>query len=36
VIVNVWGPSQRVTRGRLPSLGRVVLRAAHEISVGLE
>jgi DNA-binding IclR family transcriptional regulator len=36
VIVNIWGPSQRVTRGRLPSLGRAVLRAAHEISVGLE
>jgi DNA-binding IclR family transcriptional regulator len=35
VIVNIWGPSQRVTRGRLPSLGRAVLRAAHEISVGL-
>jgi DNA-binding IclR family transcriptional regulator len=36
VIVNIWGPSQRVTRGRLPSLGRAVLRAAHEISLGLE
>jgi DNA-binding IclR family transcriptional regulator len=36
VIVNIWGPSQRVTRGRLPSLGRAVLRAAHEISAGLE
>jgi DNA-binding IclR family transcriptional regulator len=36
VIVNIWGPSQRVTRGRLPSLGRTALRIAHEISVGLE
>jgi hypothetical protein len=36
VIVNIWGPSQRVNRGRLPSLGRVALRVAHEISVSLE
>jgi DNA-binding IclR family transcriptional regulator len=36
VIVNIWGPSQRVTRGRLPALGRTVLRTAHEISAGLE
>lgn len=34
-IVNAWGPSQRVTRQRLPSLGRQALRAAHEISVDL-
>jgi DNA-binding IclR family transcriptional regulator len=36
VIVNIWGPSQRVNRGRLPSLGRVALGVAHEISVSLE
>jgi DNA-binding IclR family transcriptional regulator len=36
VIVNIWGPSQRVTRGRLPALGRTALRTAHEISVELE
>jgi DNA-binding IclR family transcriptional regulator len=36
VIVNIWGPSQRVTRGRLPALGRTALRTAHEITVGLE
>jgi DNA-binding IclR family transcriptional regulator len=36
VIVNIWGPSQRVNRGRLPSLGRAALRVAHEISVNLE
>jgi DNA-binding IclR family transcriptional regulator len=34
-VVNVWGPSQRLTRQRLPSLGRQALRAAHEISAGL-
>ncbi len=34
-VVNAWGPSQRVTRQRLPSLGRQALRAAHEISAGL-
>jgi DNA-binding IclR family transcriptional regulator len=34
-VVNVWGPSQRVTRRRLASLGRQALRAAHEISAGL-
>jgi DNA-binding IclR family transcriptional regulator len=33
VIVNVWGPSQRVTRDRLAPLGQMALRAAHEISV---
>jgi DNA-binding IclR family transcriptional regulator len=32
-IVNVWGPSIRVTRPRLPSLGRAALRAAHEMSL---
>ena len=35
VIVNVFGPSQRVTRRRLPSLGRTTLRIAHEISAVL-
>jgi DNA-binding IclR family transcriptional regulator len=32
-IVNVWGPSVRVTPTRLPSLGRAALRAAHEMSL---
>ena len=32
-IVNVWGPSLRVTRTRLPALGRAALRAAHEMSL---
>ena len=32
-IVNVWGPSLRVTRPRLPALGRAALRAAHEMSL---
>jgi len=32
-IVNVWGPSVRVTQSRLPSLGRAALRAAHEMSL---
>jgi DNA-binding IclR family transcriptional regulator len=32
-IVNVWGPSLRVTRTRLPTLGRAALRAAHEMSL---
>jgi DNA-binding IclR family transcriptional regulator len=36
VIVNIWGPSQRVTRSRLPALGRAALRTAHEITLGLE
>jgi DNA-binding IclR family transcriptional regulator len=36
VIVNIWGPTQRVTRGRLPSLGKAALRTAHEITMGLE
>jgi DNA-binding IclR family transcriptional regulator len=34
-VVNVWGPSQRVTRERLLALGRQALRAAHEIAAGL-
>jgi len=36
VILNVWGPSQRITRQRLPGLGRDALRAVHEMSVRLE
>jgi DNA-binding IclR family transcriptional regulator len=32
-VMNVWGPSVRVTRTRLPSLGRAALRAAHEMSL---
>jgi DNA-binding IclR family transcriptional regulator len=32
-VLNVWGPSLRVTRTRLPSLGRATLRAAHEMSL---
>ena len=36
VILNVWGPSQRVTRQRLPTLGREALRAVHEMSAMLE
>ena len=35
VIVNIWGPSPRVTQKRLPALGRMALRAAHEISLVL-
>ena len=35
VIVNIWGPSQRVTQKRLPVLGRMALRAAHEVSLVL-
>jgi DNA-binding IclR family transcriptional regulator len=35
VIINIFGPSQRVTRRRLPALGRVALRAAHEMSAVL-
>jgi DNA-binding IclR family transcriptional regulator len=34
-VVNVWGPSQRITDKRLPRLGRQALRAAHEISAAL-
>jgi DNA-binding IclR family transcriptional regulator len=36
VILNIWGPSQRVTERRLPTLGRMALRAAHEISLVME
>ncbi len=32
VIVNIWGPSPRVTRQRLPALGRIALSTAHEIA----
>ena len=35
VIVNIWGPSQRVTQKRLAVLGRMALRAAHEVSLVL-
>jgi DNA-binding IclR family transcriptional regulator len=35
VILNIWGPSQRITRQRLPGLGREALRAVHEMSVML-
>jgi DNA-binding IclR family transcriptional regulator len=33
VIVNIWGPSQRVTQKRLPMLGRMALQAAHEVGL---
>jgi DNA-binding IclR family transcriptional regulator len=36
VIMNVFGPSQRVTRRRVPALGRAALRATHEMSAVLE
>ena len=36
VILNIWGPSQRVTERRLPMLGRMALHAAHEISLVME
>lgn len=36
VILNIWGPSQRVTPRRLPTLGRMALKAAHEISLVME
>jgi DNA-binding IclR family transcriptional regulator len=36
VILNIWGPSQRVSEERLPELGRMALRAAHDISLVLE
>jgi DNA-binding IclR family transcriptional regulator len=32
VIINIFGPSQRVKRRRLPSLGRTALAAAREMS----
>jgi DNA-binding IclR family transcriptional regulator len=35
VIVNIWGPSPRVTRQRLPSLGRVALATAQKIAPAL-
>jgi len=35
VIVNIFGPSQRVTRRRLSALGKIALRAAHEMSAVL-
>jgi len=36
VIVNLWGPSQRLTRERLRTLGGLALKTAHEISLVLE
>ncbi len=36
VILNIWGPSQRVTERRLATLGRMALHAAHEISLVME
>ncbi len=36
VIVNLWGPSQRLTRDRLRTLGRLALKTVHEISLVLE
>jgi DNA-binding IclR family transcriptional regulator len=36
VILNIWGPSQRVSESRLPELGRMALRAAHDVSLVLE
>jgi DNA-binding IclR family transcriptional regulator len=36
VVLNIWGPSQRVTERRFSTLGRMALRAAHEISLVLE
>jgi DNA-binding IclR family transcriptional regulator len=35
VIVNIWGPSPRVTQKRLPVLGRMVLQAAHDVGLML-
>jgi DNA-binding IclR family transcriptional regulator len=32
-VVNIWGPSVRVTPARLPVLGRAALRAAHEMAL---
>ena len=32
-IVNIWGPSLRVTPARLPALGRAALRTAHEMAL---
>jgi DNA-binding IclR family transcriptional regulator len=36
VILNIWGPSQRVSPPRLPMLGRMALAAAHEISLVID
>jgi DNA-binding IclR family transcriptional regulator len=36
VIVNIWGPAQRLTRDRLRTLGRLALKTVHEISLVLE
>lgn len=36
LILNIWGPSQRVSPPRLPMLGRMALAAAHEISLVIE
>jgi len=36
VVLNIWGPSQRVTERRLATLGRMALHAAHEISLVME
>jgi hypothetical protein len=35
VIVNIWGPSPRVTQKRLPVLGRMALQAAHDVGLML-
>lgn len=35
-IVNVWGPSQRLTERRLAELGRFALTAAHKIAATLD
>jgi len=35
VIVNIWGPSQRVTQKRLPLLGRMARDAADEVAAVL-
>jgi DNA-binding IclR family transcriptional regulator len=36
VIVNIWGPSQRVTKDRLRSLGEAAVRAVEEIALVVE
>ncbi len=36
VILNIWGPSQRVSPQRLPMLGRMALAAAHEIALVID
>jgi DNA-binding IclR family transcriptional regulator len=35
VILNIWGPSPRVTPERLGKLGRIALKTAHEIAPAL-